>query len=289
MFEYVAWPLVRRSHSFDKAEPARHHVGMIWIQRFLLIALALYLLLVLLAYIFQRSLLYFPPDFYNPPPDWMVEIEAADGSMAWWAAPARETAPVILVFHGNASAIDSNMLIFRDLHAQGYGVMSIGYPGYPGNAGKPTQSALTSAAISQRDWVLAQGVSADRIVLYGTSLGSGVAAQVAADQQPGLIILDAPFQSTLAIAKQTMRFLPVGILMKDRYRSDRALAELDMPLIWIHGRKDRVIPLASGQALYDGYSGPKTAHILENGEHHNGWLMGGREIVLTTLAKLEAD
>jgi len=281
--------LVGRSHGFDKDEPARHHLGMIWIQRLLLIALAAYLILLLLAYIFQRSLLYFPPEFYNPPPDWMVEIEAADGSMAWWVAPARDTAPVILVFHGNASAIDSNMAIFRDLHAQGYGVMSIGYPGYPGNAGKPTQETLVASAIAQHDWVLAQSISPDRIVFYGTSLGSGVATQVAANQQPGLLILDAPFQSTQAIAKQSMWFLPVGILMKDTYRSDLALGNLDMPLIWIHGTHDRVIPLTSGQSLYDGYSGPKTAHILENGEHHNGWLMGGREIVLTTLAKLEAD
>lgn len=260
---------------------------MIWIQRLVFIALALYLIVLALAYIFQRSLLYFPPQFYNPPPDWMSEIEAADGSMAWWAPPARDSAPIIFVFHGNASSLDSNLHIFRDLHARGYGVLSVGYPGYPGNTGRPTQSALVAAAMAQYDWVAAQGISSERIVLYGTSLGSGVAAQLAARRGVSLIILDAPFESTFAIAKSQMRILPVRLLMKDTYRSDLALGQIDTPLIWIHGRQDRVIPLSSGQALFDGYAGPKSSHLLDEADHINTWLTGGREPVLAALIDME--
>lgn len=260
---------------------------MIWLKRILIIALAIYFIIVALAYFFQRSLLYFPPEFYNSPPDWMAEIRAADGSLAWWLPPARDTAPVILVFHGNASSIDSSMPLFREFRAQGYGVLSVGYPGYPGNAGQPTQASLTAAATAQYDWVISQGVAADRIVLHGTSLGSGVASQLAAKRDIGMIILSSPFQSTLAVAKESMRFLPIGLLMKDTFRSDLALAELRVPLIWLHGTDDRVIPLASGQALFDGYSGPKTAHILPGANHNNVWLSGGREHALAALEAFE--
>lgn len=261
---------------------------MLWLKRLLILALAIYIIILALAYIFQRSVIYFPPQFYNPPPDWMGEVRAGDGSLAWWSAPARDTSPVILVFHGNASSIDSNMPLFRDFHAQGYGVLSIGYPGYPGNAGTPTQASLTAAAIAQYDWVVTQGIAPERIVLYGTSLGSGVAAQLAERREVGMIILDAPFQSTLAIAKAQMRFLPIGLLMKDTFRSDLALAELRVPLIWIHGTDDRVIPLVSGQRLFDGYAGPKTAHRLVGANHNNTWLRGGREHVLTALEAFES-
>lgn len=260
---------------------------MIWLKRILLIVIALYFLGLALMYIFQRSLLYFPPQFYNPPPDWMLEIEAAEGLTSWWVAPDRAGAPVILVFHGNASSIDSNMPLFREFRAKGYGVLSVGYPGYPGNVGKPSQTALVEAAIAQYDWLQAQGVSPDRIVLYGSSLGSGVAAQLAAQRDTSLLILDAPFQSTLAIAQTNMRFIPVRFLMKDTYRSDLALSELDVPLIWIHGTEDRVIPINSGRALFDGYGGPKSAHEITGAGHANTWFMGGREIVLTALAEME--
>jgi len=236
---------------------------MKWILRLLFAAVLIYVGLVALLYVTQRKLLYFPPATYHTPPDWMEEVRAKDGGLSWWAAPTRDNAPVVMVFHGNASSIDSLSYVFRELKANGYGVLSLGYPGYPGNENSvSTQTTLTQAGIAQYDAILARGIAPDRIVFYGTSLGSGVASQVAAQRQPGLLILDAPFQSTQAIAQSNMPIIPISLLMKDTYRSDLALQTLDMPLIWIHGRLDRAIPLASGQALYDGYEGPKSAHIF---------------------------
>jgi pimeloyl-ACP methyl ester carboxylesterase len=256
---------------------------MIWIHRIIFTAILLYVALAAIAFFAQRKILYFPPSTYHSPPLEMTEIRTPSGGLGWYsrALPGR---PTVMVFHGNASSLDSNMHIFRDLHAAGYGVWSVGYPGYPGTEGTPTQANLTRAAIDQYQHLSAMGV--ERIVFYGTSLGSGVAAQLAAEHPPELLILDAPFNSVLDIAREQMSILPVSVLLQDKWRSDEALEGIDVPLIWIHGTDDRVIPMSQGKTLYEGYAGPKSAHVLDGAGHNNTWLSGGRGVVLTALGKL---
>lgn len=247
-------------------------------------------------YFNQRSLLYFPPSVYLRPQNAVIDmleiqhhsVPLADGDgsfqlLSWYKAPETDTAPVIMFFHGNGSAIYSNRDIFADLMAQGYGVLSVGYPGYPGSAGSPTQGNIVRAAKRQRDWLKGEGIAPERIVYFGTSLGSGIAAQLTALEPPALLIMDAPFNSTLDMAKLRVPFLPHSILMKDQYRSDDALKNYDGPMIWMHGTADQIIPLSQGQKLYDGYDGPKSAHIFEGGRHTNLWGLGGRNVVLTRL------
>lgn len=264
-------------------------------QRLKLIALAaltLYLIAAAAVFMLQRKLLYFPPDTYLDPVAVGVEMQEIKYTnyqvsiTGWYGRPEPKGNKVVMVFHGNASAVYSNYDIFKDLMAQGYGVWSVSYPGYPGAIGKPSQEALMIAAERQYDLLLAQGIKPENIVFYGTSLGSGVAVQLAAKIQPSLLILDAPFNSVLDMGKKQVSWLPVSLLMKDKFQSDKALADLDVPLIWIHGTADMVIPISQGQKLYNGYRGPKSAHIIEGGQHTNLWFLGGRDVVLGALAKL---
>lgn len=259
------------------------HSYMIWLRRIFFFVLVIYLVILATAFLMQRKLIYFPNGFYAPPPPYMTEVIANDGSMGWHA-PASEGQLTVMVFHGNASAIDSNMHIFRDLQSAGYGVWSVGYPGYPGNEGKPTQDDMISAALSQLQAL--QNTGAERVVLYGTSLGGGVAAQVAAQRKMELVILDAPFNSMLDMAQRTMPLVPSQLLLKDKWRSDKAMENVDIPLLWIHGTADGVIPVSQGQKLFEGYKGPKTSYIIEGAHHTNTWLLGGREIVLSQLSTL---
>lgn len=259
-----------------------------------LAALTLYLISTATVFALQRKLLYFPPSLYLTPtavgvPE-MTEIDVRAGDEAWatgwYAAPKEPDGKVVMVFHGNGSAVYSNHDIFRDLIAEGYGVWSVGYPGYPGRApvlAKPSQKNLVAAASFQYEELLREGVKPENIIFYGTSLGSGVAAQLAAKHKPALLVMDAPFNSVLDMGRKQVPWLPVSLLMKDKFESDKALAGLDVPLIWIHGTADRVIPLSQGQKLYEGYSGPKSADIIEGGQHTNLWFLGGREIVLEAL------
>lgn len=263
---------------------------MKWLKLIIFAAFALYLIAAAALFMVQRKLLYFPPSLYLTPDAVgvsMEEIVYSDDLLSvtgWYGAPAVEGNKVVMVFHGNGSAVFSNPDIFQDLMNAGYGVWSVGYPGYPGSTGRPTQKALVTAAKRQYDLLLETGVKAEDIVFYGTSLGSGVAAQLAAKHQPALLVMDAPFNSTLDMGRKQVPWLPLSLLMKDTFQSDQALTGLNVPLIWIHGTADRVIPLSQGQKLFDGYSGPKTGHVIRNGQHNNLWFLGGREIVLAALA-----
>lgn len=256
---------------------------MNWIRRLAIFGLLLYLGVTALAFFAQRKALYFPPDYYHQPPAQMSEIRTSSGGLGWYS-PAKNNLPTIMVFHGNASSIDSNLHIFRDLQAAGYGVWSVGYPGYPGTEGRPTQANLVAAAIDQYKHLTSMG--AETIIFYGTSLGSGVAAQLAAYHSPALIILDAPFNSVLDMARRQVPALPTKLLLKDQWRSDVALQNINAPLLWIHGTEDNVIPIEQGQKLYEGYNGPKTAHIIPGANHINTWVNGGRNAVFIALNKL---
>ena len=128
-----------------------------------------------------------------------------------------------------------------------------------------------------------KGIEPGRLVYFGTSLGSGVASQLAENHPPALLILDAPFNSILDMGRRQLPFLPVKLLMKDQYRSDEAIKNLNVPMIWTHGTADKVVPLTQGQKLYDGYNGPKSAHIIKGGQHTNLWGLGGKTIVLNAL------
>ena len=258
-------------------------LNMNWIHRIVFFLITIYVALAAIAFFNQRKMLYFPSNVLYSPPQGITEIKTEANSLALYS-PAKDNLPTVMVFHGNASAIDSNLHIFRDLQRAGYGVWSVGYPGYPGAAGTPTQENIVAAAIDQYQHLSSLG--AEKIVFYGTSLGSGVAAQLAAHHLPDLLILDAPFNSLTDMARQNMPILPVDVLLKDKWQSDKAIQGLDVPLIWIHGTNDNIIPITQGQKLYDGYGGPKTAHIISGASHINTWLNGGREIVLSALMTL---
>lgn len=254
---------------------------------------ALYLLALAALYVLQRSVLYIPPSMYFTPIgvnlESAVEVPILDDTaniLGWWMQPKDDNAPVVMFFHGNGSAVYSNHEIYRELHAQGYGVFALAYPAYPGRAGTTTQESLTAAAVGGYDYIAAQGVSAERVAFYGTSLGAGVAAQLAVRRRPALIIMEAPFTSAADMAQLSFPVFPARLLTKDKFRSDAALAGTDIPMVWLHGTQDRVIPFSVGQDLFEGYDGPKSSFVIEGGGHNDLWYRGGREVIMKQLNQL---
>ena len=259
----------------------------------LAIAATVYLLALTALYIFQRSVLYIPPQVYLTPTavelSGVIEVpDPTDQSdiMGWWLPPKEAGAPMVMYFHGNGSAVYSATDVYRTLQDQGYGVFALAYPGYPGRVGQITQQSLTEAAIEGYDFVLSQGAQADKIIYYGTSLGAGVAAQLATVRQPTLIIMEAPFTSAADMAQRTFPIFPASLLTKDKFRSDHALSGSQIPMIWLHGTHDTVIPFEVGQALFDGYDGPKTGYVVQSGEHTNLWFLKTADVLLDALAEI---
>lgn len=258
------------------------------------LALIFYIGAAALLYFTQRSILYIPPKLYVTPQGadllMAVEVFAADDPaqmIGWYIAPQSDDAPVILYFHGNGSAVYSARDIYRAFHAKGWGVMVVAYPGYPGANGAPTQESLTQASLRAQSYVSAKGITQSRVVYYGTSLGAGVAAQLSAAHPPALLVMEAPFQSVQARAQNMLPLFPASLLIKDKFRSDLALEAISVPMVWLHGTNDNVIPIAEGRALFDGYNGPKTDHIIQGGGHNDVWFRGGDQVIIAAIAALE--
>jgi hypothetical protein len=216
-------------------------------------------------YVFQRDLQYLP-SHDDPAPQAAgltgvdrVTLTTPDGEtlVLWYASPAPDR-PVILFFHGNAGAMPDRADRLAFYQAQGYGAAFLSYRGYGGSTGRPSETGLLIDAKTAYDHLRGLGLPADRIVLVGESLGTGVAVQTAARNPVGAVVLEAPFTAAVDIARQVYPWLPVGLLMKDQYRSRDHIADIRAPLLILHGEADTVIPVGFGRRLFEAAKDPKT-------------------------------
>lgn len=242
---------------------------------FLVLVFVVYLAITLFVYANQRKMMYFPATDRLTPEDAGLSnvdvvtlVDAANLSTQSWFAPANTGRPTMLFFHGNGGSLGSRAHRFRDFMAAGYGIFMLGYPGYGGNAGRPSERAFIEASQLSYRYLRDQGVQPDDIVIYGESIGSGVAVQLAATVDARAIVLEAPMSSTTDVASGHYPFLPVRYLLKDTFDSAAYIGRVDMPVLIMHGDQDRIIPLRSGQVLFAAAKEPKT-FVAFNGAGHN--------------------
>ena len=158
-------------------------------------------------------------------------LTTADGEkVIVWHVPARPGRPVILYFHGNGDFLAGFFGRFRDIIADGTGVVALSYRGYAGSSGQPSERGLLQDAAAAYAFTTAR-YSADSIVVWGFSLGTGVAVALAAEQRIGKLILEAPFTSTADVAASLFWFVPVRLVMRDQFRSDQRIARVTVPLL----------------------------------------------------------
>jgi fermentation-respiration switch protein FrsA (DUF1100 family) len=130
-----------------------------------------------------------------------------------------------------------------------------------------TEAGLVSDGVAAYDWLKAQGVSADRILVVGESLGTGVAIQLAAQRPVAALSLEAPYTATVDVGAEIYWWLPVRLLMKDRFLSRDHIRAVQAPILIVHGDADRLIPVAHGRRLYELANEPKEIEIIEGGRH----------------------
>src|SRR5215468_9855482 len=145
---------------------------------------------------------------------------------------------------------------FRDLTADGTGLVALSYRGYGGSSGAPTEAGLVNDALAAYAFTRAR-YPAERIVLWGESLGSGVAVALAAEKPVGHLILQSPFTSAADVGAQRYWFVPVGLLMKDQFRSDLRIGKVTAPVLVLHGDRDNIVPMALAERLYGLINAPK--------------------------------
>lgn len=262
-----------------------------WLRTLALTVVVAYVLLCLMAWAAQRRLLYVPDPQVVPPAHAGVAAQvltrrAADGVslMLWWIPPG-EGRPVVIYFHGNGGNLASRAPLFRDLAAEGHGLLALSYRGYAGSGGYPSEEGFARDA--EAAYATARALApGSPVVLFGESLGSGVAVRLAAEQPVDGLILTAPFTAVEDRARELFWYLPVGLLLADRFRSRDRIGSVRAPLLILHGEADTVMPVTHGRALFALANEPKTLMVVPGGGHDDLWIRGGREQVLAFLARI---
>lgn len=208
------------------------------------------------------------------------EFPAADGTpvSAWIAPPGVAGHPTILYFMGNAGNLGRNRPRLGEFLLRGYGLAALEYRGGAGRPGTPGEAALVGDALAlydALDRLAGQAIPPQRRVIYGTSLGTGIAVQLAAARPAAGLVLETPFDRLCRVAEERLPLVPACLLMPDdRYDSLDLAPGLDLPVLILHGSADRVIPLARGRALHDAFLGEPRMIVYEGGRHNDLRLFG---------------
>ncbi len=253
-------------------------IALLTLGRLAAMLLAVWLLIVGYLYVNQRAILYGPrPEPANalhlpitenlPIQD--VRIPTPDGETldAWYEAP-KPGKPVILFLHGQGGTLYMGRYRYQRMDAKGVGYLALAYRGYSGSTGTPTEKGLFTDGLAAYDWLRANGVAAQDIVIHGHSLGSGVATYVATQRPARALILEAPFTATSDVAQHRYPFVPAQWLMKDKYLNRERIAQVHMPVLIVHGTRDTVIPFAEGLGLYGRAVAPKTFIAMPGSDHN---------------------
>ena len=199
----------------------------------------------------------------------IVCLTTADGLnlRSWYFRTARTDMPTVLFLHGNAGDIGNHLPFAKFLIEAGYGVLALEYRGYGGNPGKPNEAGLIEDGRAAFAFLKAQGIPDSGIVLYGESLGTGIAVQLAAGHQVRALILRSPYTSIAEVAALQLPYVPARWLVRDRFDSLAKIGLNKAPLFIFHGANDMLIPLAVGRELFEAAPEPKTWLTIDGVGH----------------------
>ena len=246
---------------------------MTWLLKWIAAALIAFGGFTALMYLAQRKLMYFPETVRTPPAAAglaaaeEVMLDTADGErVIVWHLPPQSNRPVVIYFHGNGGSLRYRLERFRAIIADGTGLLALSYRGYGGSSGSPTEDGILADADAVYAFAVARYGDA-RIVLWGESLGSGVAVALAAKSKVARLVLESPFSSAVDIGAAAYWFLPVRFLMKDQFRSDERIGQVKVPILFLHGTRDHVIPISYGERLFALANEPKRMVRFPGGSH----------------------
>jgi fermentation-respiration switch protein FrsA (DUF1100 family) len=250
----------------------------------------------LLVFLVQGRLVYFP----GPPPTSTpeahgleyreLELATSDGvTVHGWYLPAENARGALLFCHGNAGNIEHRLYPARVFHELGLAVLLFDYRGYGKSTGEPSEEGTYRDAEAAYDFLAAEGFMPKGIVLYGESLGGGVAIELAGRRQVAGVAVESTFTSVTNLGAELYRWLPVRLLSRFRYDNAAKVASLGVPLLVAHSPDDELIPYSHGEAVFAAAAEPKI--FLATGGGHNsggflqrpGWVDVVREFLLGVL------
>lgn len=246
---------------------------------FILFAFVLYLVALIIFFVTQRSLLYYPSHSYTAlaeahanPAFKEISVRTQDGTdLKAWYAPATNKPLTIVFFHGNADGLPTAARIADPYIAAGYGLLLTEYRGYSGLSGKPTEAGLYNDGRAYLRDLIARGIESRHIILFGHSLGTGVAVQMATEFHVEGLMLLAPYLSIPKLAQIDFPFFPSSLLALDRFDNEKKIKSIHTPLLIVNGSADQVVPPSHGRRLYSLADEPKEYHSLPGRGHNNAF------------------
>ena len=214
-------------------------------------------------------------------------LTSADGErIIVWHLAAKPGHRVVLYFPGNGDALAYLAGRFRNIASDGTGVIALSYRGYAGSSGSPSETGILADAAAM--YAFAKTLyDAGRMVLWGHSLGTGVAVATAAGQPLGGLILEAPYTSIAEVAARVFPYFPVRYLIKDPFRSDERIAQVRVPLLVMHGAQDSTIAIRFGEQLFALAHEPKQFVRFDQGGHNDLDHFGATDVARQFIAGLK--
>ena len=251
--------------------------------RILLVLGGAWLALVVLAAVFQRSLIYLPDGAAPAPPEdvEVVALTTEDGLelTAWLLAPEggpSEAASTILLAPGNAGNRAGRVPTARGLVERGHAVLLLDYRGYGGNPGDPSEAGLVADARAARDHLDARDdVDSARIVYLGESIGTAVVAALATERPPAALVLRSPFPELADVGRSAYPFLPIRTLLRDRHPTLEHLASVEAPMLVVAGERDRIVPTRLSRAVAEA-TGAELVVVPDAGHNDAELFVGAR-------------
>ena len=244
----------------------------IFIKSFFLLIL-IYFVITVVVYFFQRKLLYHP---FSPQITGKglihnfetINFKTSDNfELKGWFHLKNSNKKTILFLHGNAGNLDNRIDKLNFLGNMDINFLIISWRGYSGNPGNPSETGLYKDALGGIEWLNKKGISNDRIILYGESLGTAITTEVAQNENFAGIILEAPFTSMVDMGQKIYPIFPVKFLLKDKYESKNKIKNIKSPILVLHGRKDKIVPFYMGEKIFEMANNPKFKYFTDLDDH----------------------
>ena len=239
-----------------------------------LIIFFLYFFVLVFLYFYQRNLLYLSNE-NNYSGDKIsvdikkVKITTSDNIelLGWYHEKNPKNYKTLVFFHGNAGSLENRIHKLNHFQDMDINFLIIAWRGFSGNNGKPSEEGLYEDGRSTIDWLIKNGIRKEDIILYGESLGTGVATYLAQNKNFAGIILETPFTSMVDAAKKFYPYIPVNLILKDKFENSKKIKNINIPILIMHGEADQIVPFSMGKKIFEMANEPKYSHFTKYDNH----------------------
>ena len=240
----------------------------------ILIIFLVYFFILVFLYFYQRNLLYHPNENNYSGDQISVDIKKVKiltsdkiELLGWYHEKNIKNLKTLLFFHGNAGSLENRIHKLNHFKEMDINFLIIAWRGFSGNKGKPSEKGLYDDGQSAINWLKNNGLDEKNLILYGESLGTGVATHLAQNKNFAGIILETPFTSMIDAAKTFYPYIPIKLLLKDKFENQKKIKNINLPILIMHGEVDQIVPFSMGKKIYEIANEPKYSYFTKYDNH----------------------